>query len=142
MKRSEIIIIILLVLTWFAEDLYHLAPRKTYLDLFPFAEKTFSIRWYIDLVIIHLKFIIFVSCLMFKKHISHWILHDILTLTILLNIISLTWFVLMYNNPIYKIELYIKFIALFVIWLSIISTRWHASNDDRLHNRGDIHRAI
>ena len=142
MKRSEIIITILLVLTWFSEDLYHLAPRETYLDLFPLADKTFSIRWYIDLVIIHFKFIIFASCLMFKKHGSHSILHDVLTLTILLNVISLVWFVLMYNNPIYKIELYIKSISLFVILLSIISTRWHARNDGRIHNRNNIHDTV
>lgn len=145
MKRIEWILIVLIVFTWLAEDLYHLAPRKTIIFPFPFTDEGLSFRWYVFEICNYVRFGIFVLlCLIIAKRSEvHLIVKDTLLITIIMIIFSLFWFLVMYNNPFYKGEWWIKIIVTILIYFSIYSIR-NAKRNTRINNsffgRGPIHR--
>lgn len=135
MKRIDYIIISFMMFTWFLDDLYHLAPRKFWINPFPFSEKEVTAQRYIDDLTIHLNYIIFAICILIRKIKIHWLTKDVIYITIGLIVFSGIWYGLYYGNPFYKIELWLKFITIGAIYISIFSIRWHGKRDNRICNR-------
>lgn len=135
MKRIDYIIIILMLVTWFADDLYHLFPRNFRINPFPYSEKSVTIRRLIDDLTIHLNSIIFVVCILIRKLDLHWLTKDVARITIGLIVFSGIWYGLFYGNPFYKAELWLKFVAIGIIYLSIKAINWHGRRNDRVSNR-------
>ncbi len=135
MKRIDYIIITLILITWLADDLYHFFPRNFRINPFPFSEKSVTIRRLVDDMTIHLNFIIFAICILIRKIELHWLTRDVIKITIGLIVFSVIWYILFYGNPFYKSELWMKFVAVAIIYLSIFSIRWHAKRNDRIYNR-------
>lgn len=135
MKRIDYIIIILMLCAWFADDLYHLFPRKSWIHPFPFSEKSVTIRRLVDDLTIHLNSIIFVLCILIRKLELHWLTKDVARITIGLIVFSGIWYSLFYGNPFYKAELWLKFVATGLIYISIFSIRWYARRNDRASHR-------
>ena len=141
MKRIDWILIILIVFTWIAEDLYHLAPRNTKIFPFPFSNEGLSFRWYLFEICNYVRFGIFALCcfIIAKRFKMYWLVLDVIRLTIILIIFSLLWFLIMYNNPFYVSEIWIKFLVVGVIYLSILSIRY-AKHNNNISGRGTIRR--
>ena len=135
MKRIDYIIIILILLTWFADDLYHLFPRSFRINPFPFSEKSVTIRRLVDDLTIHFNFIIFAVCILIRKINLHWLTKDVIKITIGLIVFSGIWYSLFYGNPFYKAELWMKFVAIGIIYIAVKSINWHAKRNDRIYNR-------
>ncbi len=142
MKRIDWILIILIVFTWLVEDLYHLAPRSTKIFPFPFADEGLSFRWYIFEICNYVRFGTFaVCCLIIAQRFKmNWLVLDTIKMTVVLVVFSLLWFLIMYNNPFYKSEIWIKFIVVGLIYLSILSIRWHGKRNSSFFGVGSIRR--
>ena len=138
MKKIDYIIIVLMLVTWFADDLYHLFPRKSWIHPFPFSEKKVTIMRLVDDLTIHFNFIIFAICILIRKINLHWLTKDVIKITIGLIVFSGIWYGLFYGNPFYKAELWLKFVAIGIIYISIFSIRWHGKRNNRFLNRGSI----
>jgi hypothetical protein len=140
-----------LVLTWFIDDLYHLFPRSTKIRPFPFAsidletglKEGLNIRWYVFEICNYLRCGIFavIILVIFNRLNVHWLLLDVIKITILLITFSLFWFLILYNNPFYSLEIWIKFLVGGFIYLSYISIRWkNGSRNSRIFGRGAVRR--
>ena len=137
MKIRDYIIVILILIAWIAEDLYLLFPSDYKIQPFLFSDRMITQQRYIFDIIIYVKFSIFVSCILIKKENSHWIIFDLIWLTVGLIAFSGLWYVIMYNNPYYKIELWLKFITVGLIFFSIKSIQWHGRrNNNSIFSRG------
>ena len=135
MKRSDYLIVILLLVTWLMGDLYHFFPRDYRIDYFTFSESTVTIRRYIYDVSIYAQFIIFAVCILIRKIDLHKLTKDVIKITIGLIVFSGVWYSLFYGNPFYKAELWMKFVAIGIIYIAVKSINWHAKRNDRIYNR-------
>jgi hypothetical protein len=133
MKRSDYIVILLLVLIWFIEDLYLLFPSKYWFNPFPFSEKEVTLWRYIFDIIIYVKFAIFAICILIAKNIS-WLTRDVICITIGLTVFSLVWYMLMHGNPYYRVELWLKFLTVGAIYVAVKSIQY-AKRNNRIHHR-------
>lgn len=135
MKRIDYIIIILILITWGLEDSYHLFPRSFKIQPFPLSEKIVTKWRYVHDLSTYSRFIIFAICILIRKIDLHWLTKDVIKITIGLIVFSGIWYILMYGNPYYKAELWLKFIAIGAIYISIKSIQWHARRNDRVSIR-------
>ena len=140
MKRIDYIIIILMLITWFADDLYHLFPRNFRINPFPYSEKSVTIRRLVDDLTIHFNFIIFAICILIRKIDLHWLAKDVIKITIGLIVFSGIWYILFYGNTFYKAELWMKFVAIGIIYISIRAINWHGKRNSSLFGVGPIRR--
>ncbi len=143
MNRLNWILVIIIVFTWWSEELYHLAPRNTQIQPFIFSNEELSVRWYIYEVIKIIRFIALGVCflIMTTKSKYHWIVLDTIKLTLTMEVFTLFWFVLFYNNPFYTEEWWIKIIITSFVYFSILSMRYHATgNNNSIFNRRFIRR--
>ena len=135
MNWRNCLIIILLLVTWLIGDLYHFFPRDHIIDWFIFSESTVTIRRYIYDVSIYAQFIIFAVCILIRKTELHWLTKDVIKITIGLIVFSGIWYSLFYGNPFYKAELWLKFVAIGGIYISVKAINWHAKRNDRVSHR-------
>jgi hypothetical protein len=77
------------------------------------------------------NFIIFAICLIIKESHVHWLVNDVIWITIGLILFSIAWYILMYGNPYYKVEIWLKFISIGAIYISIKSIIYHANRCNR-----------
>ena len=135
MKRNDYIIIALLLFTWMLEDAHHLAPREFWIYPFPFSEKKVTIQRYIYDIIMHAKFAIFVICILMKRKSFHWLLVDVIKITLGLILFSVGWYLMMYGNPEWYAEWWIKFVSILLIYVSIKAIRYHANSNNSIFSR-------
>lgn len=140
MKKADWIIISLIISCWGAEYLYLLAPRGVTLEwIFTDAELSYS--WYVFLITMFARLIIFAVCILIRPEKMHFIAKDVLIINIIVMSFSLIWLILFYHNPFTLGEAWIKLIITALIYLSIFSIRWHVKRDNSILGRSNIHRS-
>ena len=118
MKRVDWILAIMIISSWFIEEIYHIAPRNTKITPFVFSEETLSFRWYVFEISNYIRIIIFALCyILSAKKIMHWIVKDLMIITLIMIVFSLFWFLFFYNNPFYNNELWIKILITILIYI-------------------------
>lgn len=139
MKISDWTIISLIIFCWGAEYLYLLAPAGVTLEWI-FTDAELSYRWYVFLITIFARLIIFAASMLIRQDKMHFITKDVLIINIIVVSFSLIWFVLFYHNPFKLSEVWIKIIVTILIYFSIYSIRRHGRHNDRISSRSAIRR--
>lgn len=129
MKKADWIIISLIISCWGAEYLYLLAPRGVTLE-WVFTDAELSYSWYVFLITMFARLIIFAVCILIRPDKMHFITKDVLIINIIVMSFSLIWFILFYHNPFKLGEAWTKLFVVSVIYLSIYSIRWHGRHNN------------
>lgn len=125
MTRNNIVIVSLIIFTWIAEDLYHLAPREYWFNPFLFSEKKVTLMRYLHDISSYLRISALAICIIILK--PNWIIKDASIIALILFSFSLFWYLIFYGNPFYKQELWVKAIVTGLIYLIVfINRRWKA----------------
>lgn len=141
MKKSDYIIILLLMLSCGAGYLYLLFPGGVEIFPFIYSDKNIYYHWYIWLLTTNIRICILSAIILIvgiKK--IHWITKDVVIISLIIVIFELLWFILYYNNPFHISEAIIKGVIATFVYLSIKSIQWHARTNNSIFSRRDIRR--